>query len=232
VTEHFAFIPILSEPECLELLAEIDGQRAIWTRRHPQTPFFTLGAASYLDAKPVPRTYFARAEATNQLLVHRFANLYARVRAALVSHLDAAILDLPSAGLPGFHIFGSHPAFRDPTGSVHFDLQYELVPWPEPLFRDQVLSFTLPLTMPTGGGGLRYWDLTPDSLAKLRPVEQKALIGESPMHYLPYTIGTLVLHSGHLLHQIAPAPELTVKDRRVTLQGHIGRTSEGYYWYW
>lgn len=232
MTQHFVFIPIFSELECYQLLAEIDAERANWTRRHPHTPFFTLGAASYLDARSDGKTYRARAEATNQLLALRFANLYQRVRAALLSHLDAAVLDLPEAGLPGFHIFGSHPAFRLPTGSVHFDLQYELVPWPEPLFPDQVLSFTLPLVIPNGGGGLRFWDLTPDSLTKLAPVEQKALIGDSPMHYLPYKVGTLVLHSGHLLHQIAPAPALTTDDRRVTLQGHVGRTAQGYYWYW
>ncbi len=232
MTHHFVFIPILSEQECRPWLAEIDAQRANWVRRHPDTPFFTLGAASYLDARSGEGAYLARAEATNVLLAHRFADLYQRVRAALASRLDAAMLDLPHAGLPGFHIFGSHPAFRHPTASVHFDLQYELVSWPEPLFRDQVLSFTLPLAIPNGGGGLRYWDLTPDSLAKLSPAEQKALIGDSPMHYLPYKVGTLVLHSGHLLHQIAPAPELTTDDRRVTLQGHLGRTSQGYYWYW
>lgn len=232
MTQHFVFIPIFSEQECRQLLVEIDAERAHWTRRHPQTPFFTFGAASYLDAKFDRQTYLTQAEATNTLLAHRFANLYQRVRAALLLHLEAAVLDLPHAGLPGFHIFGSHPAFRNPTGSVHFDLQYELVPWPEPLFRDQVLSFTLPLTIPNGGGGLRYWDLTPDSLTGLAPAEQKALIADSPMHYLPYAVGTLVLHSGHLLHQIAPAPELTTDDRRVTLQGHVGRTSQGYYWYW
>ena len=37
---------------------------------------------------------------------------------------------------------------------------------------------------------------------------------------VPYTIGKLMYHTGHVLHQIIPGYKLQDGDRRMTLQGH------------
>jgi hypothetical protein len=42
----------------------------------------------------------------------------------------------------------------------------------------------------------------------------------------------MVLHSGHQLHQIAPAPKLVEGDERLTLQAHAVPATDGWIVYW
>ena len=75
-------------------------------------------------------------------------------------------------GHPGFHIFGHKPnqvsdpkcakRFEKPLASLHVDIQYKehISYWNtynEVDLEDQ-LSFTLPIELPTHGGGLWLWD--------------------------------------------------------------------------
>jgi len=47
-----------------------------------------------------------------------------------------------------------------------------------------------------------------------------------------YQPGTLVLHSGHMLHQIAPVPSVEPDDERIALQGHGIFYDGGWKLYW
>ena len=53
-----------------------------------------------------------------------------------------------------------------------------------------------------------------------RPPVPELIACTLPLHCIQYTEGVLMLHSGHLLHQIAPATNMQPSDRRITLQGH------------
>ena len=48
---------VLDRPECARALAGVLELRHLWIQRVNVAPFFTLGAASYLDADPSPEPY-------------------------------------------------------------------------------------------------------------------------------------------------------------------------------
>ena len=114
-----------------------------------------------------------------------------------------------------------------PEASLHFDMQYERVPFPErarPGF-ERPISFTLPLVLPRRGGGLTTFDVTLEQINAfyLRTGSSVTLDDLTPLlrpAYHPYEPGTLVLHSGHMLHRIAPVSAVDPDDERITLQGH------------
>jgi hypothetical protein len=43
--------------------------------------------------------------------------------------------------------------------------------------------------------------------------------GVVPTHVHPYTVGQMMVHSGHELHSVASFKDLLVDDHRITLQG-------------
>ena len=51
------------------------------------------------------------------------------------------------------------------------------------------------------------------------PVQYDPIYDSAPM-VVPYKIGQMFYHTGHVLHQIVPGYKLDVWDRRITLQGH------------
>ncbi len=51
------------------------------------------------------------------------------------------------------------------------------------------------------------------------PFEYNHIYDTKPM-VVPYEVGKLFYHTGHVLHQIIPGYKLQVGDRRMTLQGH------------
>ncbi|MDB5101339.1 MAG: hypothetical protein JWM80_5760 [Cyanobacteria bacterium RYN_339] len=227
-------LPLLTEAECRKALAEVHALEAHWLRRHPFAPFFTLGPASYLDAPAGSAPYEAAAAVGNPVLAEHFGWLYARLDAALAEALGGPVAPAPRFALPGFHVFGFHAAFEEPVASVHTDQQYGLLAWDpadEPDFGRPV-SFTLPVALPAVGGGLDVWDLHLAQLEPLSPPERARLIAAQEPTRHAYTVGTLVLHDGHLVHRIGHTPGLVAGDERVTLQGHAVPTRAGWRYYW
>jgi hypothetical protein len=216
---------LLSPAECADLDREVKALRNCWTPRGPQPGhFFTLGAASYLDADD---EYASRTSATNAVLRGRFGWLYARLAEVLTRRLHAPVGYTDTLAVPGFHIWETPAIFTTPVASVHFDLQY-LRTWPEDapgVDFAHPLSFTLPIRLPRRGGGLNVWDVTYDRYrrfadrldVRLTPMDLTVLLEATRF---PYTVGGLSLHSGHLLHQIGEIDEVFPGDERITLQGH------------
>ena len=229
-------LPLLTADECDRVLEGVQAQRAAWIRRHPGLPFYTLGAASYLDAGPGRRdAYYARAAALNPLQEREFGWLYERLLEALGHHLAAAVSFEPRAARPGFHVFLAHEGFRRPIGRIHFDLQYLGLEWADEKRMDFScpVSFTLAVRLPRSGAGLRTWDIDKAEYDAMTPAA-RAAIGRQRTHVrIPYRAGWMTCHSGMLLHQIAPAaPDLRPGDMRVTLQGHALPGRDGYRLYW
>jgi hypothetical protein len=233
-SDDMAELEILDAAECARALEAVDAVRERWTRRNPMFPFFTLGAASYIDAAASREGYKERARSDNALLAARFGWLLERVRATLATLLGAPVDWQPNAALPGFHIYLAHKIFEQPIASIHCDSQYELIDWTgcgEPDFRE-VASFTLALALPRHGGGLNVFDL---HRREARDLDNEAFarrVRESTMSYHPYRVGSMVLHSGHLMHQAAPGRDIQPDERRITLQGHCLRAGERWYAYW
>jgi hypothetical protein len=126
------------------------------SRGSAEYPYYTVGAASYIDAvsrTPPPR-YSEILVETNPVLREHFHWLYARLMYKLSVHLQAVVQTADELALPGFHVW---QGLSVPTSSlsIHFDLQYMSIPWPDVSRSDcsRPLSFTLPIALPQGGGG-------------------------------------------------------------------------------
>ncbi len=225
----FDAIPVLNAEECEQVRQTVRGLRSQWINRGSiEHPFYTVGAASYIDATsriPPPR-YSEILVETNPVLRESLPWLYARLMFKLSVYLQAVVRTADELALPGFHVWeGLHV----PTSSlsIHFDLQYLSIPWPgvQRADRSRPLSFTLPIALPRQGGGLNSWDLSYEAQAatshatgRYVPVEELARTRTRTFHR--YEQGVLTLHSGHTLHQIAAVDEAYPDDERMTLQGH------------
>ena len=112
--------------------------------------------------------------------------------------------------------------FQQRTGELHCDLQYKHLDWSgygEVDF-ERPLSFTLALQLPSCGGGLNVWDFEYRESLGLSKDEIRQLFNQRRQHVHPYREGFCALHSGHLVHQIAPIPQTKDGEARITLQGH------------
>lgn len=217
---HVQCLPVLSEQECAFWTAQVLALRPRWTRRDPQLPFYTLGLAAYLDAVRSEaelggrRAYHLDALRleNNRLLRTHFGPLLERCCQALERHTGRPSRCLDgSAALPGFHIHLPHPVFTQDVASRHVDLQFRQVFGLEQPAPDQVLTLTLPISLPAGAG-LRLW-----------------LDGQAVFH--PYQRGHLSLHDGLAPHQAVLHPQAEDVPR-IMLQCHAllqdGRW--GLYW--
>lgn len=186
-------------------------------------PIYTLGTASYLDAsKEDDNIYRNKAKQTNPILLSHFAALYQRLCALLTDILHVPVALDEALAYPGFHIFLGNKKFEKPLASCHFDLQFQSIKWSEyhDIDFEHPISFTCPFAMPKMGSGLNYWDIEKQKYLNASPAEIHTLKDSKETLFFPYTLGSLVLHQGLILHQIAPSTDLSLEDERITLQGH------------
>lgn len=230
-------IELLSQSECESLVSTVHDLRERWILRGVDPcRFFTLGAASYIDDSAQLRRFAA---VYNPLLLERFGTLLGLVRSVLARQLLSPARFDDNFAVPGFHIWQVPSIFTTPVASTHFDIQYQHLPWPPgctPDF-DRPISFTLPLRLPRRGGGLNWWNITYKQYSAIceradRWLDVRDVAASEATLYQPYTPGVLVLHSGHLLHQIAPVAQVNPDDERITLQGHGVNCNGEWVLYW
>ncbi|QLE57058.1 RimK family alpha-L-glutamate ligase [Nostoc sp. TCL26-01] len=221
---------IITTEQCAEVYSTIQDLKEHWLSRGQEpSAFFTLGTAAYLDFLNISNfsgDYYPRAKQYNSLLQQHFAWLYELVRNSLEKQLQAPVSYHDDFALPGFHIWQTPAIFTKSTASVHFDLQYQNLNWQNKDTIDfrQTISFTLPIKLPHLGGGLNVWDLTYEELTNSRDphdlgdIEVMQRLRNKTFH--PYTVGNIVLHGGHSLHQIGAIAKVYPDDERITLQGH------------
>jgi hypothetical protein len=225
--------PVLGQAECAAVVDELLKLRPLWTSRAGSLPFFTFGAASYLDGMKVRSHYWERATACNPMLLERFGWLLERSRRVISARLGLQVEWFPRAALPGFHIYLAHDIFALPVASIHYDLQYRALDLSNmaDVGVDEPVSFTLPVSLPTAGGGLNTWEKKFDREGEVNSISRADIAGIRPKRHL-YHLGEMVLHSGHMLHQAAPAAFAHPDERRITLQGHGIRADGRLYLYW
>ena len=222
--------PILTVDECISTCQRIAALRDRWILRQPG--FYTLGRAAYLDCRDLHQReqYFNDVLSQNDTLLHSFQDVYAILTQTLERYLGAPCRVAEQYAIPGFHVWEGRgiPHHGFDAGSVHFDLQYldlGLYAPGWPTIAD-VFSFTLPLRLPKAGAALNIWDIRyPESAGwEKRPY--------TLMSRVPYSVGSLVLHTGHELHQIAPIKRVGDEDQRICLQGHGIRRDGIWLLYW
>lgn len=224
-------LEVLTPEQCAQVTHTVDDLQSLWIQR--SGALSTLGVGAYLDSPhpwnlrhsgitvDVQRGYFERAQHLNPVLISRFDWLYEIVKTALAKLLNKPVALSAGKALPGFHIFHSDPIYESSRGHAHVDRPYAGLDWSdfkEVDFRSSI-SFTLPISLPTAGGCLRFWelDLFEAGIWPAEIVEERLREALSWVHR--YTPGRLLLHSGHALHRIEPWPYVQ-GERRLTLQGH------------
>ena len=226
---------LLGDEECAQVAKQVWALRPSWENRLPGLPFYTLGAASYLDSGATARDrYYHKAAVLNPLLESEFGWLYDRLLRALSDQIGAPVRFEPRAARPGFHIFFAHEAFKRPLSRIHFDLQYQDIDWSGHSGIDfsNPLSYTVAVRLPRSGAGLMTWSIEKSEYDAMGAAAQASL-DEERARYVPYREGEMIYHSGLMLHRIAPArPGMRPDDVRLTMQGHALRGRECYWLYW
>lgn len=227
---------LFSEQTCAELCRRIHNLREHWVQRHESAPFFTLGAASYLDGDRYDAArYKQEMQRTRPLLSEHFAEIYEPLRLAFAEVMAAPCQYHPDLALPGFHVYLADPIFERRMGSIHIDLQYEQTGADATFEVDlrRQWSLTLALQLPRTGGGLRVWPVDGYVLRGADPEQRAKVLAVQPKaSFHPYRVGALAVHSGFLFHQIAPITTLHPNDQRITLQAHAIWAGDRYLMYW
>lgn len=222
---------LMGAAECAAVADQVRRLNSHWTPRSTGG-FYSLGAASYLDAVTDHARYLAAAQATNALLLASFAGLYDRVTAFLRELLDEEVALDRERAVPGFHVFvltGRDRGNDNPARRAHFDLQWRLAyPGAQP---DGTLSFTLVIATPSGGAGMALWPLRWEQASRSSRDAWERTLEESPQ-VVPYAPGRLVLHDGLVLHAIGSAQAARASGYRITLQGHGVRMGGRWRLYW
>jgi hypothetical protein len=241
VTPLIADIPLFDKAETAALLAKVHRMRKHWIGRGTTgvTEFFSLGTAAYLDfcCSENPRAdYLKRAPEHNVPLWRSFSAMYERIREAIEARLGEKTVYTERFALPGFHVFLGQAIARAAGAPVHFDQQYQYLPWRRRLDPVPPISFTMPVSLPKAGGGLDMWNVTPDDVTRavrlgIEPDLDRIKERKFRTRH-PYKLGTLALHSGLMLHRIAGATAIRDSDERITLQGHGVRVGGTWVLHW
>jgi hypothetical protein len=228
-------VPLLDEAGCQRLRDDLFAIRDLWEARHAELPFFTLGAASYLDAsKGRFAEYQEKARRFNPILREHFGWFYDLYAETLAEYSGMPCVYDDALALPGFHVFLGHQE-GESSGHRHFDLQCDNLDWSSYGWVDPSLqlSCTLPVRLPPSGGGMYVWNVNDRVIARLSAEERKAhLAANQNPTYQAYETGAIAVHSGHYLHQIARLRGMQPGDERITLQAHAVATDRGWVLYW
>lgn len=256
-------VKVLEKAEVLNIYEILNSLKGYWELRnedeHPfELPRFTLGSASYIDAKSSYEKYRKKAEEFNPLLEKNLAALYEKVLSSLETALEKKCEYSCENALPGFHIFGSDIYFEEESGNFHHDRQDELIDWGDIQHNSaNNLSFTLSIKLPKRGAGLiLFSDQVKVDNAFKESEENVSLLKEvllssysfqeaietpcdlsdlvNDLEFIKYEEGYMFIHSGKFTHAMAPAIEMTKDDMRITLQGHgiLDEAADKYLLYW
>ena len=253
-------VKTFTEEDCNKIEKIVDYLQKLWVNRSctrrfsyensmkiSRAPFWTLGAVSYLDSVKSSEQYDKHRDYLNPVLHKKFNWIYDIICEKLQRELGKPVVIDKFLSHPGFHIFATKTGsvlepeylklFEEPLGSVHVDVQYEehYDYWHS--FKEvdlkNTLSFTIPVKLPTHGGGLYTWEdeVNPYSF-NYTTNENKLDELESPSVSNLYNTGEMIYFIGHLLHQMMPGVNVQPTDRRITVQGHGVKCDGVWRLYW
>jgi hypothetical protein len=191
-------------------MAVLDAPPAIRTACwHEDASPATIGAPLYRN-RARPDYYRDRARATNHLLYETYRDLYERVAAVFDRRYAVPVVFVDDLAVPGFHLMRYAVPGVDDGGSWHYDQLAGQVPYLVEHAAEVrgVVNFTLPLAVPSGGGGMDVIDRGPDG------------DGTGTEVHVPYQPGVMLFNEQELQHRIGPSRVLHPGECRLTLQGH------------
>ena len=217
------------------------GEGGFTANEENPVDFYTLGVATYIDGITDIQYYYDYIKSQNPVFKDYFSWLYDLVIYNLWGEIgECQVADF--LAYPGFHIFGTKPNeppkmatkmyMEQPSATIHVDLQHEQHEFLWNHFKEvdleNTLSFTLPIQVPTNGGGLNTWE---EESMKQYEIDNKYTKHMKELDYskwgdydeptvVPYNAGEMFWFIGKLVHQIAPAYNADFNDRRISLQGH------------
>lgn len=222
-------LDILDAAQAAQAATQLRELEPKWIKRGEG--FATLGVAAYLDvicSDEPERTYYNRVAANNAIITQHFDWLLERIRWAIKHRFEMPTELAQDVALPGFHIFYGPGITLHDKDSQHFDLQCRSMRWPFVPDETQLLSFTLPIELPAGGGGLDYWTFTEADFIRLEHLGRKPSMAQiartKPVIRHPYYVGRLAIQIEPVIHRISAIRSTEAGDHRFTLQGHaVGR---------
>jgi hypothetical protein len=222
---------VLRVRDCDAIREQVVDLRPFWKMRSKAGYFFTLGAASYLDAVDRYKAYCGEARELNRILWMHFGWLYERIRRGFEESLRQPVVYDAELALPGFHVFifdGADQSNDRPSTRAHFDMQWiHAMPGRRP---EETLSFTLPIAEPLGGCSLEIWPVHHDTIEAGLDVLRYA--ASNPSQTLKYERGRMIVHDGLLLHAIGRAFVTSPTGDRITFQGHGAKVAGQWKLYW
>jgi hypothetical protein len=222
---------VLDPDDCALICDRVIALRNRWTERSSGS-FYTLGAASYLDATDQHDTYIAAAHVTNSLLQENFDTALEQTREFFEEFFGEPVFYDLRYALPGFHIFvlkGGDRSNDNVALRAHFDMQWmHAIPGHVPR---GTLSFTLPIEQPSGGACMAVWPAHYKDALRLG-FAARDYAARHPWQRVTYERGRIVIHDGYILHAIGPAADPAPRGYRITLQGHGVRMPTGWMLYW
>jgi hypothetical protein len=238
---------MLTRDECNQWVARILDLRPHWLRYQERLPC-TLGASAYdlNTGQDAVVNYIKHRNVYNPILLREFKPLYDRLLVCLGSLFSQGCRLNDKLGYPTFHVSeaDSIPSTRGERHS-HFDAFFhndfyaaKLGVSPGSIPALSQFSFTLPLRMPSGGGGLYVWDFSFSDYLRAKddgrdePPHEMAESAAKERVTVTYEEGVVVVHKGLLLHQIMPVEDVQDGDMRITMQGHAVFTSDCYDIFW
>lgn len=225
----------LTNKQCQIIRRTVDKMSDVWIPRHDAMQFYTLGMATYLDSE---EEYRKEKDRYNQYLNGNFAWFYGIITMLLEDIIGESKLEEDLA-FPGFHIVGHKPgeknndmtlklmtkpqastAHVDRVLDMHLDVLSDKY---SKIFVDSVISITIPVELPSNGGGICIWHDENWAADEGFPHSIQSLYNNHRFG-IPtveqYKQGQGFIFPGDTLHQMAPAIDPTPEDRRITLQAH------------
>ncbi len=240
--ERVVDLQVLDAAGCEAVRAKLESLRALWTKRHPSAPFYTLGASNYFDIAHNPELpYYRMAAELNPVLMEHFGDLLRAVARTLADHVHMPVGFTERLAHPGFHIFEADESFRTIRGlthrewfqerdnpafvasPIHCDTPHYVVDWGGDASRvamNRPISFTLAIAMPATGAGMYVWDLRMAETAGLTDAQLHAALAGRRKTLRGYRHGAMAVHDGMSYHQVAPMDDPQPGEMRITLQGH------------
>lgn len=218
---------------------------------HPT--YMVMGKVDYNDTIDTNSDYNIQKEITNKQLLDYVSFIYPIILKKLeyitqtkciypsyntkYKHQDISYL----YSLPGFHIFkgGSWLGSGWSVASMHVDLQFDKLDFDNRLSsnmdtyefdKEDVFSFTIPISMPDNSGLYIYRQKRED-VNSILPLAYT--LKNYPKNKIIYKTGNLYIHDGLHFHMISPFNSDINKDR-ITIQGHgiYCKTTQSYWIYW
>jgi hypothetical protein len=148
----------------------------------------------------------------NRRIYRHFHGLYERVAVFFEERYSAPVVFAEDLAVPGFHVFDyPQPGVYD-GGGWHFDTLYLQIPFLAAHRTEitDIVNFTLPVQVPSGGTGMDLCDDGPGDDGQ----------GRGTLISTPYVPGVLVFSEHEYWHRIGESRCLEDGERRITLQGH------------